>query len=143
MRFTHRALAALLALILCLSGGAAHLPLFAVSASAEENAPALEISVAAEPDALVSPDEITLTFTLTNESRGLLEAVSLTSADALLVEPIGNLEPGASAVYSRVHPLTQEELDAGLVEYIITCVCGSEHFSYPVSAAVEKLDAEL
>lgn len=142
MRLTHRVLTALLALFLCLSGSAAHTPRFAASAFAEENAPSLEISVAAEPDALVSPDEITLTFALTNESRELLEAVSLTSADALLVEPIGNLEPGASAVYSRSHLLTQEELDNGQVEYIITCVCGSEHFSYPVSAAIEKLDAE-
>lgn len=142
MRFTHRALAALMALALCLIGGAASSPLFAVPAVAEPTAPALEISVAASPDELIIPGDVELSFTLTNLSDGSLESVSLTSPDGLLVEPIGDMAAGASLTYARVHTMTQEELDAGKIEYIITCVSGSDHFSYAVEAAVQKAYAE-
>ena len=142
MRFTHRALAALMALALCLLGGAASSPLFAVPVYAEEDAPELEIGAAAAPDVFISPGEAQLTFTLTNRTGGTLEGVCLTSPDGLLVEPIGDIAAGAAQTYTRVHSLTQEELDSGEIRYIITCVSGSDHFSYPVSVPVEKTFAE-
>lgn len=142
MRFKHRALAALMALMLCLTGGAASWLRFAAPVYAEETQPELEISAAASPDVFIAPGETTLTFALTNHSDGLLEGVCLTSPDGLLVEPIGDIAAGASLSYSRIHPLSQEELDSGEIRYIITCVSESEHFSYPVSAPVEKTFAE-
>ena len=142
MRFTHRALAALIVLALCLIGGANSTPLFAVPAIAEEDAPELRIEFSASPDEFVLPGSSALTFTLTNDTDDLLEAVCLTSVDGLLVEPIGDIEPGAALTYNREHALTQTELDAGSINYIITCVSGSDHFSYPVSTPIQKLAAE-
>jgi len=142
MRFTHRALAALMALALCLSCGAILSPLFAVSARAEKQSPELEIAVTASPHEFISPSETTLTFSLTNSGDSLLEGVCLTSPDGLLVEPIGDMAAGATQTYTRTHSLTQAELDAGSIEYIITCVSGSDHFSFPVSAPVERTFAD-
>ena len=141
MQFKHRALAALMTLLLCLTCGAVSSPLFAVPAFAEE-APELEIAVTATPDELFAPGEVTLLFTLTNKTDALLESVSLTSPDGLLVEPIGDMEAGSTQTYTRAHSMTQDELDAGRIEYIITCVSGSDHFSYTVGAAVTKTIAE-
>lgn len=143
MRLTHRALAALTALALCLLGGALPSPLFAVPAYAEEaDAPSLGILASASPDEFVSPDETELTFQLTNLTGKKLEGVCLTSPDGLLVEPIGDIEPDGTLTCSRVHALTQAELDAGEIEYIVTCVLGSEHFSYPAKAYIIKASAE-
>lgn len=141
MQFTHRALAALMALLLCLTCGAVSSPLFAVPALAEKT-PELEITVTAAPDELFTPGEVTLLFTLTNKTDALLESVSLTSTDGLLVEPIGDMAAGVTQTYTRVHSMTQAELDSGKIEYIITCVSGSDHFSYNVEASVEKAIAE-
>lgn len=141
MRFRHRALAALTALIL--TGGAVPAPLFAVPAIAEEAAaPKLEITVTASQDPLAAPDEIALTFLLTNQTDSLLEGVCLSSPDGLLVEPIGDIAPGETHSYIHTTAVTEEELDAGAISYIITCVAGSEHFSYPVEAAIQRSTAE-
>jgi len=137
MRFTHRALAALIALLLCLTGGAVSSPLFAVPAVAESS-PELSIAVTASPDAMTVPGEVKLTFTLTNRTGEMLDSVSLTSPDGQLVEPIGDMAAGAVQTYTRAHAVTQQELDAGKIEYIITCVSGSDHFSYNVETAIEK-----
>ena len=142
MRFTHRAFAALIMLALCLIGGANSTPLFAVPAIAEKDVPELALDMAASPNEFVLPGSSMLTFTLTNETDDLLESVCLTSIDGLLVEPIGDIEPDASLTYTREHALTQAELDAGSIDYIITCVSGSNHFSYPVSTPIRKLSAE-
>lgn len=141
MEFKHRALAALTALLLCLLGGAIPSPLFAVPALAE-NAPELDISVTAVPDALTTPSEVSLLFSLVNKTDALLESVSLTSPDGLLVEPIGDMTAGAAMTYTRVHSATQEELDAGIIKYIITCVSGSDHFSYEIEAEIQKVSAK-
>lgn len=142
MRFKHRALAALMALVLCLIGGATLTPLFAVPSIAETAAPELEILAAAEPDEFTAPGETQLTFELINRSGLLLEAVSLTSADGLLSEPVGSIAPGTSLNYSRTHALTAAELDAGAIEYVVACTSGSETHRYPVSIAVQKNSAE-
>lgn len=142
MQFKQRALAALIALVLCLLGGATHSPLFAVSCIAETAAPELEIHVAAVPDEFISPGEAQLSFELTNRSEALLESVCLTSADGQLSEPIGEIAPGASLTWNRIHALTGAELDSGAIEYVVTCTAGGEIFSYPATAAIVKASAE-
>lgn len=142
MRFKHRALAALMALVLCLIGGATLTPLFAVPSIAETAAPEFEILAAAEPDEFTAPGETRLTFELTNRSSSLLDTVSLASADGLISEPIGNIAPGATLSHSRVHSLTAAELDAGSIEYIVVCTSDGESHRYPVSISVRKNSAE-
>lgn len=142
MRFTYRAFAALMAVILYAFGSPVSFSPFASCAIAEEGAPELEIAVIAAPDAFVVPGETALTFTLTNPTKELLESVCLTSPDGQLMETIGNIAPGEIQTYSRTHMLTQAELDAGVIEYIVTCVVGSDHFSYPISTPIQKNSAE-
>lgn len=142
MQFKQRALTALMALVLCLLGGATNSPLFAVSCIAETVAPELEILVTAAPNEFIAPGEAQLSFELTNRSEALLESVCLTSADGQLSEPIGEIAPGASLTWNRTHALTDAELDSGTIEYLVTCTAGGELFSYPATATVVKASAE-
>lgn len=142
MRFKHRALAALTALVLCLLGGATSTPLFAVPSIAETSAPALEILTAADPGEFIAPGETLITFEFVNRSGVHLESVTLTSADGRLSEPIGSLAPGASLSYSRTHTLTEAELDSDKIEYLVECYSGAETIRYPVSVSIRKSSGE-
>lgn len=113
--------------------------LFSCACARAEEVPKLNISLEAQPQQLLSPGEITLTFSLENATDALLESVSLTSIDGTLVETIGDLPSGASQTYARTHAVTEAELNSGAIEYIVTCVSDSEHLSYAVQAQIEKL----
>lgn len=142
MRFKKRALAALIALALCPTGGATLTPLFAVPSIAETISPELEIHASAEPDEFISPGEAQLTFELSNRSDSLLESVSLTSPNGLSVESIGSIAPGAVASCNFAHTLTADELDAGAIEYTVVCTTGEASFRYPVAISIHKKSAE-
>ena len=141
MGFKQRTRAALAAVLFLICIAAA--PTCVRSAAAEEaDAPQLDIAAASEPGELAAPGEVLLSFTLTNRTSGELESVCLSSADGLMIDPIGTLSPGESQTYARAHAVTQAELDAGALNYIVTCVSGSDHFSYPVEIPIQKNDAE-
>lgn len=142
MQFKRRACALLASILLCLLCGAVCAPLFGLPAAAEEASPALAISLTASPEELAEPEEITLTFQLTNQTDALLESLCLTSEDGLLVEPIGDIAPGESQTYIRPHAVSAAELEAGVIRYIVTCISGSSHFSYPVEAVIRKHSSE-
>ena len=81
----------------------------------------LEIEFSVSPAELVAPGDATMTFVITNHTGGEIRNICLTSADGLLSEPVGQLAAGESQTFARPHAVTQEELDAGRVEYVITC----------------------
>lgn len=142
MRFKHRALAALIALALCLTCCATLTPLLAVTSIAETISPELEIHASAEPDEFIAPGETQLTFELSNRSDSLLESVSLNNADGLVAESIGSIAPGAVTSYSLAHTLTADELDAGVIEYDVVCAVGETSYHYPVAISIHKSSAE-
>lgn len=114
-----------LMLALCLLA-AAFLPMdgmpgFAMpAAQAEENVQLLRISLLAQPDSLVEPGEVTLILGIENTSEMLAENVYLSSSDGLLSEPIGQIEAGQIISLNRPHSVSQAELDAGAITYIIS-----------------------
>ena len=97
-------------------------PLFAVPfAQAEEDARnQLEIRISARPAELVAPGDIMLNFTIENTSDSPAQNVYLSSADGLLSEPVGQLAAGESQSFNRQHTVTAQELDEGIISYIIS-----------------------
>ena len=114
-----------LMLALCLLA-AAFLPMEGVqrfaapAAQAEESVQLLRISLLAQPDSLVEPGDVTLILGIENTSGVLAENVYLSSSDGLLSEPIGQIEAGQTISLNRPHSVSQAELDAGAITYIIS-----------------------
>ena len=118
---------------------------FAMSESAEETQLMLEVGVSAKPDLMVAPDEALLTFTITNISEMDALNLYLSSADGLTSEAIGQIAAGDTQTFSRSHSVTEAELEAGRVSYIVSHdapLQGSGRVDYTIHAAIEKADAQ-
>ena len=105
----------------------------------------LDISFFIKPGEMVAPGEASLTFTIANRSDFDIQNVYLSSSDGTLSEPIGQIGAGETQTLVRSHSVTQEELDAGAVTYVIShdpLIDGSEKITYTVSAPVAKGEAQ-
>ena len=134
------------ALLLCLAAGLLPAngagPLIVPAALAEE-APLLEIQASAKPDELVEPGDVTLSFTIANASERDAQNVYLSSSDGLLSEPIGQIGAGESQIFTRSHSVTQAELDAGEITYIISHddpLDPERKVNYTVHASIRQSD---
>ena len=136
------------ALVLCLTAGLLPAngagPLFVPAALAEE-APLLEIQLSAKPDELVEPGDVTLSFTIENASDRDAQNVYLSSSDGLLSEPIGQISAGDSQIFTRSHSVSQAELDAGEITYIISHDDPTDperKVNYSVHASIRQSDRQ-
>ena len=86
----------------------------------DENRHILDISLVVNPTEMVEPQEVSLTFTITNNSSASAENVYISSFDGLLSEPIGLIAPGETQTVVRTHSVTQDELSEGAIAYIVT-----------------------
>ena len=136
------------ALVLCLTAGLLPAngagPLFVPAALAEE-APLLEIQLSAKPDELVEPGDVTLSFTIENASDRDAQNVYLSSSDGLLSEPIGQISAGDSQIFTRSHSVSQAELDAGEITYIISHDDPTDperKVNYTVHASIHQSDRQ-
>lgn len=129
--------------VFCLPGGTRS---FAVSETmADEAQLMLEVGVTAKPDQMVAPSEALLTFTITNISEMDALNLYLSSADGLISEAIGQIAAGDTQTFSRSHSVTEAELTAGEISYIISHdapLQGSGRVDYTIHAAVEKAIAQ-
>jgi len=126
------------------TGGAAWR--FAVpSAYAEgEDMILLDIRMSVQPAALVEPGDVTLTFTIANNSDTDAQNLYFSSLDGLLSESIGRIEAGSSQSFSRQHSVTREELDSGEIVYVISHddpVRDGSKVNYTIKAAITRNDA--
>lgn len=104
--------------VFSMGGGAGR---FAVpSAQAEDGRELLLIGMNAKPAEMVEPDDVMLNFIIENTSAVDAQNVYLSSADGLLSEPLGRVAAGETQSFNRQHSVTQEELDAGKITYIIS-----------------------
>lgn len=121
---------------------------FAVSESGATQPPLLhilDISFSASPAELVEPGEVTLSFTLTNSSQYDAENVYISSSDGLSTEPLGQIDAGDSRVFSRVHEVTEEELESGRISYTFSHdgVAGSrDTVNYTVDCPIQRAIAQ-
>lgn len=80
----------------------------------------LDLSFSVSPSELVEPGEVTLTFTVANNSLYDAQNVYISSSDGLHSEPLGQIDAGDSRVFNRTHTVTEAELDAGYITYIFS-----------------------
>ncbi len=116
---------------------------FAVpSASAEEAAEVLlDIKMSVQPAALVEPGDVTLTFTIANESGTDAQNLYLSSLDGLHSESIGQIDAGASQTFVRQHSVTPSELDSGEIVYVVSHndpIRDDSKVNYTVRAAITR-----
>ena len=130
---------------LWLLAGMLMLVCIAMPALAEsEDDSGLDVEFSISPAEMVGPSDATMTFIITNNSGSDIKNIYLTSDDGLLSEPVGQIAAGESQTLVRPHAVTQEELDAGTVSYVISHdapLPGGEKVSHTVTAAVVKGDA--
>lgn len=104
----------------------------------------LDIKFSVKPGDLVAPGEATMTFIISNNSDYDIQNVYLSSSDGLLSEPIGQIDAQETQTLVRPHSVTQEELDAGFVSYVIShdpVLEAAEKVSYSVDVPIIKIDA--
>ena len=112
-------------IVLCLFaavfGSIAGTQRFAVSSAvAEEGRELLDIEMTSRPVEMVQPRDVMLNFSIRNISAVDAMNVYLSSADGLLSEPFGRIAAGETQNFNRQHSVSQEELDAGEITYIIS-----------------------
>ena len=137
---------------LCIFAAACCLPgeqalRFAVPVSlAEEDARSqLEIRITARPEEMVAPGDVMLSFTIENVSDEPAPNVYLSSADGLLSEPVGQLAAGESQSFNRQHSVTPEELENGVISYIISHDDPDDpngKINYTAHAAIRRSDVQ-
>ena len=117
-------------------------------AAGAEDAPqggALAIEFTIDPGVMVAPEDVTMTFVIENQSDAPVQNIYLSSADGMLSEPVGQLEAGERQTLVRPHTVTQEELDAGEIDYTISHdspMPGGEKVAYSLSAKIVRGEAQ-
>lgn len=105
----------------------------------------LNINFSVTPAELVTPGEVTLTFTITNTSEYTAKNVYIASGDGLHIEPIGQIDPRDSQVINRSHTVTKDELDGGLITFTVSHdgIAGdAETVNYTVQCPIELAIAQ-
>lgn len=120
---------------------------FAISESAPTTPPLrriLDIKVELKPTELVAPGAVTVTFTIANTSEYDANNLTITSSDGLHTESLGQLGAGKFQVFPRDYTVTQEELDAGQITFIVShddIASDGTLVNYTVSAPITKSEA--
>lgn len=101
----------------------------------------LDISLSSRPNTMVMAGDVTLSFSIANPSEFDAQNVYLTSSDGLHSEPIGQIAAGDTQVFNRAYTVTEAELDAGEISFIISHDAvngGQEQVNYTVSTPIER-----
>lgn len=104
----------------------------------------LDVSLSVKPGEMVASGDATMTFVISNPTEFDVQNVYLASVDGTLSEPIGQIDAGETQTLVRTHNVTEEELSAGAVSYIIShdpLIDGGEKITYDFSAPVVRVDA--
>ena len=104
----------------------------------------LDIKMTVKPDTLVEPGDVTLSFTISNESDTDAQNLYLSSLDGLLSEHIGQIDAGETQTFVRSHSVTPEELRSGEIVYVISHndpIRDENKVNYTVRGAISRADA--
>lgn len=124
------------------AGTFASLPSFICAVAEEAGLPELEISVDLPKEDLSEPGEVTLSFTLSNQSDLVLQNLKLLASDGTPVQSIGDLTAFETKTFSQTHSLLAEELEAGKILYAISCETLLENYSYPIEISLHEQTSE-
>jgi uncharacterized repeat protein (TIGR01451 family) len=118
-------------------------------AMSEETAPPLrhilEIKATVKPAELVAPGDVTVNLTISNPSDYDANNITLASSDGLHSEPLGQIAAGGSQVFTRAYSVSQEELDAGEITFILShdgIASDDAPVNYTVAIQIAKSEAK-
>lgn len=120
--------------------------LLQLSVCAESSGQILSVGVSVKPDSLLEPGVVQLSFRIENSSDHDVENISLSSADGLESEPFGRIAANSVENFTRTHSVTQAELDAGEITFILSHDDPLEperRVNYGVHAALRQSDMQI
>lgn len=104
----------------------------------------LDISLSVSPDELVESGDVTLTFTIRNNSEYDADNLYMASVDGHHSESLGQVAAGTTQTYTRVYSVSDDELDSGRLSFTIShddIVSGGEPVDYSVEALISRAEA--
>ena len=105
----------------------------------------LDIAIAVSPDEMVDSGDVTLTFSVENNTEHSANNLYMESLDGHYSESLGQVSPGEKLVYTRTYSVSQEELDAGKLTFRIShddiITSGGEPVVYTLEALVSRMEA--
>lgn len=104
----------------------------------------LDISLSVSPDELVESGDVTLTFTIRNDSEYDADNLYMASVDGHHSESLGQVEAGTTQTYTRAYSASDDELDSGRLSFTIShddIVSGGEPVEYSVEALITRAEA--
>lgn len=105
----------------------------------------LEISLTVRPGEMVAPGDVTLAFEIKNQSDYSANNLCFTPADGKHPERLGQLSPGDSQIFTSIYSVTEEELEAGEIYFVVShddIMGDPEPVNYEVTAHIVKTEAE-
>lgn len=79
-----------------------------------------EVIISCRPETLIQPTEVTLSFTVINNTGNDCNNLYISTSDGLISEPLGSLHDGEDLSFSRRHNVTEAELLAESIIYTLT-----------------------
>lgn len=104
----------------------------------------LDISLSISPDELVKSGDVTLTFTIRNDSEYSADNLYMASVDGHHSESLGQVSAGTTQTYTRTYSVSDDELDSGRLSFTIShddIVSGGEPVGYYVEALITHAEA--
>ncbi len=103
--------------------------------------PQLDVRVTATPETVTEPCEVELQFTFENSGETALTEISLTSPDGISTEEVGSLSAHSALTHTLKHDVTDTEMSAGTVSYLITCGSEGKIYSFPIEVHINRSDS--
>ncbi len=100
--------------------------------------PQLDVRVTAEPSVVTELGPVELQFTFENKGPGTLTGVILTSPDGVSTESLGDIAEDSYLTHSLTHTVTDAELSAGVVSYLVSLNAGDKRYNFPVEATIGR-----
>lgn len=104
----------------------------------------LDISLSVSPDEMVESGDVTLTFTVRNDSEYDADNLYMASVDGHHSESLGRVAAGTTQTYTRTYSVSDEELDSGRLSFMIShddIVSGGDNVDYSVETLITRAEA--
>lgn len=104
----------------------------------------LEISFEVTPDELIESGDVTLSFSMRNDSNFVANDLYLTSATGNYTESLGQLLPGEERTFVRTYAVSDSELEEGRLSFIVSHADivseDGEAVTYSLDAIITRMD---
>lgn len=100
--------------------------------------PQLDVRVNAEPSIVTELGSVELQFTFENKGPDALTGVILTGPDGISTESLGDIAADSYLTHTLTHSVTDAELSAGVVSYLVSLSAGDKRYNFPVEATIGR-----